>query len=191
MNRTITGAISGVLRPDECGSPSRTDSACSVSGYGLGAVQSSDPGRQALCRAPVRCGPAASQHSGAQHRPLQVGWTRGWLRAGKDETPLHVAVALLGSLRAMITHDDDRPPASKAFMHARMLALDRGAVPVFLAVLRRALSSPPELCAAISALQALCANDDVCKQVRYRSPAALRALAPTTAVCALFLGTHS
>lgn len=77
----------------------------------------------------------------------------------------------MGSLRAMITHDDDRPPASKAFMHARMLALDRGAVPVFLAVLRRALRSPPELCAAISALQALCANDDVCKQVRGDSPA--------------------
>lgn len=87
---------------------------------------------------------------------------------GKDETPLHVAVALLTSLRAMITHDDDRPPASKAFMHARMLALNRGAVPVFLSVLRRALASPPELCAAISALQALCANDDVCKQVRRR-----------------------
>ena len=65
----------------------------------------------------------------------------------------------------MITHDDDRPPASKAFMHARMLALDRGGVPVFLRVLRRTLTSPPELRASIAALQALCANDDVCKQV--------------------------
>eukprot|EP00892_Ulva_mutabilis_P010855 jgi/Ulvmu1/8141/UM040_0037.1 len=85
--------------------------------------------------------------------------------AGNDTTPLSAAVPLLTSLQAMITHDDDRPPASKAFMHARMLALDRGAVPVFLHVMRRALTSPPELQASIAALQALCANDDVCKQV--------------------------
>lgn len=79
--------------------------------------------------------------------------------------PVATRVALLASLRPLVTHDDDRPPASKAFMHARMLALDLDAVPVFIAVLQEAAERPEELAGVITALQQLCASDEICQKV--------------------------
>jgi armadillo repeat-containing protein 6 len=76
------------------------------------------------------------------------------------------AAALLTSLQALITNDDHRPPASKAFVHARLLAVDKGAVPVFMHVLRRCLAEAGNLRPVVLALQQLCANDAICKQVR-------------------------
>jgi armadillo repeat-containing protein 6 len=79
---------------------------------------------------------------------------------------LPAVVALLAALQGTMTHDDARPPASKAFMHSRVLALDKEAVPVFLAALDRATDEPDSLHGIISSLQQLCANDEICVRVR-------------------------
>lgn len=84
----------------------------------------------------------------------------------QGKVSLAACVALLQALKALMTHDDLRPPASKAFMHARVLALDKGAVPVFLTVLKRGSDEPASLDGIISALQQLCANDEICIRVR-------------------------
>jgi armadillo repeat-containing protein 6 len=101
---------------------------------------------------------------------------RALAAAGNAGTPVDAALALLGALRGAITADDFRPPTSKAFMHARVLALDRGAVPVFLSVLRRAAPQPALLRSAVPALQALCANDNICMRVRFVFRAACSAI---------------
>jgi armadillo repeat-containing protein 6 len=73
--------------------------------------------------------------------------------------------ALLTALKVLITNDDLRPPASKAFIHARILANDKGAVPVFVQALQRCLADVEGLQQVVVATQQLCANDDICKQV--------------------------
>ena len=85
------------------------------------------------------------------------------LQAGEVDVPAQAA--LCTALKSLITNDDERPPASQAFMHARVLALDKDAVPVFLAVLQRAVDDASALHTIISALQQLCANDEICIKV--------------------------
>jgi hypothetical protein len=81
---------------------------------------------------------------------------------------LLTCLELIRALQALITHDDDRPPASKALMHARMLALDRGAVDVFVSTLQRALEEDASVLPdMIGATEQLCANDEICKQVSH------------------------
>jgi hypothetical protein len=53
------------------------------------------------------------------------------------------AGAAAGALRAFTTADDDRPPASKAFMHARLLAgKPNNALQVLLPVLQQLQQGP-------------------------------------------------
>jgi hypothetical protein len=47
----------------------------------------------------------------------------------------------------------------------QILALDRGGVLVFLSVLKRSLDDPTSLQSSIAAMEALCVNDNICKQV--------------------------
>ena len=55
-----------------------------------------------------------------------------------DSTAATAAGAAAGALRAFTTADDDRPPASKAFMHARLLAgQPHNALQVLLPVLQQ------------------------------------------------------
>jgi hypothetical protein len=74
--------------------------------------------------------------------------------------------ALCTTLKALTFNDDMRPPASQCFMNARVLSLERGAMPVVLAAMQRATQEPEALHSIISALQQLCANDDICVRVR-------------------------
>lgn len=53
-------------------------------------------------------------------------------------TPNCVTAASCGALRSFTTADDERPPASKAFTHARMLAKHNSGMRVILAALKRA-----------------------------------------------------
>lgn len=84
----------------------------------------------------------------------------------KGEISLIATAALCTALKALMMNDDARPPASQAFMHARILGTDRGAVPVFLQAFRRAEGEPAALHGIVSALQQLCANDEICMRVR-------------------------
>ena len=88
----------------------------------------------------------------------------------KKQVSLSATAALCAALEALMTNDDTRPPASQAFMHARVLGTDRGAVPVFLDALQRAEGEPEALYRVISSLQQLCANDEICMRVRFPLP---------------------
>lgn len=75
-----------------------------------------------------------------------------------------VIMAACGCLRAFTTADDERPPASKAFSHARMLAKQEGGIQVLFEVLQRLGPDSPEACAAVlAAVKSLACNEEVCK----------------------------
>ncbi|KAF6264410.1 armadillo-type protein [Scenedesmus sp. NREL 46B-D3] len=78
------------------------------------------------------------------------------------------AGAAAGALRAFTTADDDRPPASKAFMHARLLAgKPNNALQVLLPVLQQLQQGPSRhigpLVAVLAAIRQIAANDEICK----------------------------
>jgi hypothetical protein len=83
-----------------------------------------------------------------------------------ERVTLAATAALCTALKSLMVNDDARPPASQAFMHARILGTDRGAVPVTLAALKRAEQEPAALHSVMSSLQQLCANDEICVRVR-------------------------
>lgn len=71
-----------------------------------------------------------------------------------------------GTVRSVVTADDDRPPGSKAFMHARMLGKTHGAIKVLLGLVRRvsAAARPDVLAALLSSVRMLAANEEICKE---------------------------
>lgn len=78
------------------------------------------------------------------------------------------AGAAAGALRAFATADDDRPPASKAFMHARLLAgKPNHALTVLLPVLQQLQQGPDRqvgpLVSVLAAIRQIAANDEICK----------------------------
>ncbi len=58
-------------------------------------------------------------------------------------------------LRSVTTADDERPPGSKAFMHARVLAKSHAAIRVLLGVLRRvpAATQPATACRVLNTVR--------------------------------------
>ena len=112
------------------------------------------------------CALAALECEDTKCKLMESAFPQASLSIVADATvSLSASVELLGALKGLMTHDDLRPPASKAFMHSRVLALDKDAVPVFLGVLQRAVDAPESLHGIISALQQLCANDEICIRV--------------------------
>ncbi|WIA28447.1 hypothetical protein OEZ86_010991 [Tetradesmus obliquus] len=78
------------------------------------------------------------------------------------------AGAAAGALRAFATADDDRPPAAKAFMHARLLAgKPNHALTVLLPVLQQLQQGPDRqvgpLVSVLAAIRQIAANDEICK----------------------------
>jgi hypothetical protein len=65
------------------------------------------------------------------------------------------AAACAGALRSFTTADDERPPASKAFVHARVLAKNSKALQALLQALNRTASSSSNNKAAIGLLDAV------------------------------------
>ncbi len=58
-------------------------------------------------------------------------------------------------LRSVTTADDERPPSSKAFVHARLLCKHHAAIRVLLGVLRRvrAAEEPATACVVLSTVR--------------------------------------
>eukprot|EP00775_Hariotina_reticulata_P012080 gene12080-12220_t len=78
------------------------------------------------------------------------------------------AGAAAGALRAFATADDDRPPASKAFLHSRLLAgKPNNALQVLLLVLKQLQQQQPRplgpLISVLGAIRQIAANDEICK----------------------------
>jgi armadillo repeat-containing protein 6 len=119
----------------------------------------------------VMCKAAATGCEESKCKLMDSDFSREVLRlVSGGRFQLCTCMELICALQALITPDDDRPPASKALMHARLLALDRGAVDVFVSTFHRALAdNTSALPGIIGATQQLCANDEICKQVRSRS----------------------
>jgi hypothetical protein len=72
-------------------------------------------------------------------------------RLGQEALPLDFMLPACSCIRAFTSADDERPTASKAFLHARLLAKTHGALKVLLAALRRVGAERPEICAALLA----------------------------------------
>lgn len=66
----------------------------------------------------------------------------------------------------MTTADDERPPSSKAFMHARVLAKSHAAIRVLLAVLRRvpAATHPATAVRVLGTVRQVAANEEICRE---------------------------
>ncbi|GLI67218.1 hypothetical protein VaNZ11_011142 [Volvox africanus] len=82
------------------------------------------------------------------------------------DAPLDFVGAACGVVRSVTTADDERPPASKAFMHARILAKSHAAIRVLLAVLRRvpAAQEPATACRVLGTVRQVAANEEICRE---------------------------
>ncbi|GLC34380.1 hypothetical protein PLESTB_000734900 [Pleodorina starrii] len=82
------------------------------------------------------------------------------------EAPLEYVGAACGVVRSVTTADDERPPASKAFMHARVLAKSHAAIRVLLSVLRRvpAATEPATACRVLATVRQVAANEEICRE---------------------------
>ena len=69
-------------------------------------------------------------------------------------------------VRSVTTADDERPPSSKAFMHARVLAKSHAAIRVLLAVLRRvpAATHPATAVRVLGTVRQVAANEEICRE---------------------------
>ncbi|KAG2442170.1 hypothetical protein HYH02_009658 [Chlamydomonas schloesseri] len=84
----------------------------------------------------------------------------------QPEAPLELIGAACGVVRSVTTADDERPPASKAFMHARVLAKSHAAIRVLLAVLRRvpAATHPATVVRVLGTVRQVAANEEICRE---------------------------
>ncbi|KAG2434650.1 hypothetical protein HXX76_007544 [Chlamydomonas incerta] len=84
----------------------------------------------------------------------------------QPEAPLELIGAACGVVRSVTTADDERPPSSKAFMHARILAKSHSAIRVLLAVLRRvpAATHPATVVRVLGTVRQVAANEEICRE---------------------------
>lgn len=82
------------------------------------------------------------------------------------DVALEFVAPACGTVRSVVTADDDRPPASKAFMHARLLAKTHSAIRVLLSLVKRvsAAQQTEVLAAVLSGVRMLAANEEICKE---------------------------
>eukprot|EP00198_Chlamydomonas_reinhardtii_P003087 XP_001692423.1 predicted protein [Chlamydomonas reinhardtii] len=86
----------------------------------------------------------------------------------QPEAPLELIGAACGVVRSVTTADDERPPSSKAFMHARVLAKSHAAIRVLLAVaaneeICREFTDDGGVIACLGVLRDCCGAKDVAK----------------------------
>ncbi|GIL83032.1 hypothetical protein Vretimale_8546 [Volvox reticuliferus] len=111
------------------------------------------------------------------------------------DAPLDFVGAACGVVRSVTTADDERPPASKAFMHARVLAKSHAAIRVLLGVLRRvpAAQEPATACRVLGTVRQVAANEEICREFTDDGGVmaclqVLRECAPQRDVCRACLG---
>ncbi|KAG2492015.1 hypothetical protein HYH03_009744 [Edaphochlamys debaryana] len=82
------------------------------------------------------------------------------------DAPLDLISASCGVLRSVTTADDERPPSSKAFVHARLLSKHHAAIRVLLQVLRRvpAAQEPATACRVLATVKTVAANEEICRE---------------------------
>ncbi|PNH00195.1 Armadillo repeat-containing protein 6, partial [Tetrabaena socialis] len=82
------------------------------------------------------------------------------------EAPLDLIGPACGVVRSVTTADDERPPSSKAFMHARVLAKSHAAIRVLLGVLRRVpvAEQPDTAVRVLNTVRTVAANEEICRE---------------------------
>ncbi|KXZ54662.1 hypothetical protein GPECTOR_4g728 [Gonium pectorale] len=111
---------------------------------------------------------AAKQVEEAKCRLVDSGVAVTLLSLLSDpSSPPPLLGAACGVLRAVTTADDERPPSSRAFVHARLLAgSQHGAIRVLLGVLRRlpAEQEPATVCKLLGTVRQIAANEEICRE---------------------------
>ncbi|EFJ47195.1 hypothetical protein VOLCADRAFT_105247 [Volvox carteri f. nagariensis] len=110
---------------------------------------------------------AARQVEEAKCRLVDSGTVATLLEQMQEpNAPLDFLGAACGVVRSVTTADDERPPASKAFMHARLLAKNHAAIRVLLGVLRRvpAAEEPGTACRVLGTVRQVAANEEICRE---------------------------
>ncbi|MEW5303712.1 MAG: hypothetical protein WDW36_006378 [Sanguina aurantia] len=128
----------------------------------------SDSGTAGVLGAVVCVAEAASlKQEDAKCRFVEIGFAVALLELLKSESLHADAVSsACGCIRSYTTADDDRPPSSKAFAHARALCKHHAAMKVLLGVLKRvAVGDLPALTAVVLAtVRQVAANEDICRE---------------------------
>lgn len=121
----------------------------------------------------VQAAVAAAAEAGARGveetkcRLVDVGFAAALLGIlAQPSTSLELVAPACGVIRSVTTADDERPPSSKAFMHARMLAKASSAIKVLLGVLLRVppAEEPALLVVVLGTVRQVAANEEICRE---------------------------